>query len=257
MEDKLKYTEAGMVDRQGIQKFGENYMSENNEIPEEKLQNSVLEKNIPQQAEKQLQHTKYNSSFQNINPNFRHIRPDPRQTGNPFHYVSPQNRIPYQGNFGNAIQGLQNPYIQGKYNPMIAPIKQQPGHIPDALKQMMSRPQNNFYNNHLPFGYNEYLMRHNFGAYPYIQNFDPKNSTLNLAPMMPPYSPKQKINQQTNIQLSDEMKRQLRDGKIIVLSDSVVHTNFESNKVENTTDISRNEPKSKNMNEKNVIIHKK
>lgn len=69
--------------------------------------------------------------------------------------------------------------------------------------------------------------------YPYTMNSDLKNFTLkeNVDKESPPV-PKP-LPQNTISEFTDEMKRELRDGKVILLSDSVVHSNFDDEKERN------------------------
>ncbi|GIX87200.1 uncharacterized protein CEXT_180421 [Caerostris extrusa] len=78
--------------------------------------------------------------------------------------------------------------------------------------------------------------------YPYFQNPNYKNLTMQRPQTIinPPHPfPKPKIDSE----FSDDMKRQLRDGKVILLSDSVVRSNFE-----------QDSEKDKEKNEKDVVI---
>ncbi|KAG8198646.1 hypothetical protein JTE90_026542 [Oedothorax gibbosus] len=66
--------------------------------------------------------------------------------------------------------------------------------------------------------------------YPNIMNSDLKNVTLKenvdkASPLIPKPLP-----QKTGSEFTDEMKRELRDGKVILLSDSVVRSNFNNEK---------------------------
>jgi hypothetical protein len=254
--DKLKFTEAGMVDEPEIQRLND-FNTEDKEISNSNLQK--MEKNMVYHAGKDIQPLNFSHSFQNINPNFHpHFHAFSKVIGHHFPYMYPHSKEPpYEGS-ENAVHDLQqpNPYNdQEQYHAIVPPTNQQPGHIPDALKQMLSKPQNKIYNEHLASNYNEYLMKHSYGPYPYIHNWDKKNLTHHLSLTMPPYQPKQPVSHKIDTQLSDEMKRQLRDGKIIVLSDSVVRSNFEPDKDENITENKKEKP-DKVENKNNTVTAK-
>lgn len=100
-------------------------------------------------------------------------------------------------------------------------------------------PGPNRMNQFLPRYPTEFSMGHKAGnpisaprlaPYPYFTNSDLKNVTLqdDIGKTTSLVSKPAPLN--VNSEFSDEMKRQLRDGKVILLSDSVVRSNFEPEK---------------------------
>lgn len=214
----IKFTEAGMGDRQGMQRLND-INNEDEEIAKTNFQN------IQHQGQ-QLQYLPLNRTVPNNHPNL--LQAFPIQNRYYFQHFPLQNReyINRAGLQGSA-QDIQraNPYNHVRYPAIITP-NQQVGHIPQGLRQILPRPYN-FYNGHVPASdYNNYYMRQQFEPHRF---WAPENSTLHVPPMMSPYIPDQPMHHKIDTQLTDEMKRELRDGKIVVLSKSAIRTNFEPN----------------------------
>ncbi|XP_054721839.1 uncharacterized protein LOC129231525 isoform X2 [Uloborus diversus] len=76
-----------------------------------------------------------------------------------------------------------------------------------------------------------YYSRHGHGPHP-SPHWHHKNNSLHSTDLLPSSETKPFPNHDMNLQLSQEMKRELHDGKIIVLSDSLVRSNF-ANKSDN------------------------
>ncbi|XP_035206955.1 uncharacterized protein LOC118181850 isoform X2 [Stegodyphus dumicola] len=70
--------------------------------------------------------------------------------------------------------------------------------------------------------YSEYIARGSYAPYPYLKLWDHKNATFLQSHLMTSIPYKSNSSHKIDAELSDDMKRQLRDGKIIVLSDSLV-----------------------------------
>lgn len=241
----MKFTEAGMKDRRGM--MNREMDDLNNNDREISMANM---RNMPPYAAHQFPYLRNNYTFPYKYPNF--VQGIPQQTGQYFQNIPPLYRAqPYQGRPQNIVPNFQKmgPYNQGKYHDL--DMLHQQGHNPGLLKQKLFRPHISYNERMPPPDYQNYFMRHNYGPYPYMHNWNPQNSTVQLPQMMPPY-PNNHAKIET--QLSDEMKRELRDGKIIVLSDSVVRTNFDSDHKEKTTQSPTEKAELQGVDKKNETI---
>lgn len=243
IDAEMKFTEAGMKDRRGMMRL--------NDLNNEERQISMANmRNMPPYPVHQLQFLKVNYTFPTRYPNF--VQGFPQQTGYYYQNMPPLYRAqPYQGRPQIIDPNFQkmNPYNQGKYHGL--DMLHQQGRNPDALKQRLFKPHMSYNGRLPPPNYQNYFMRNNYGPYPYMHNWNPQNSTIQLPQMMSPYA-----NNQARIgtQLSDQMKRELRDGKIIVLSDSVVRSNFEPDSSEKTTQSTTEKPELHRVDMKNETV---
>ncbi|CAL1274422.1 unnamed protein product [Larinioides sclopetarius] len=117
-------------------------------------------------------------------------------------------------------------------------------------------PPNNKYqaNPSLGLHYPDRSGKYIYKPYPYFQNYNPQNLTVpEPQAMVNPFPPNSFSNHKISNELSEEMKRQLRDGKVILLSDSVVRSNFgpdtEKDEEKNPKEATIQEPKAEKKNE--------
>lgn len=243
-------TPNGMVDRVAVQMLND-LKNEDDHLSKSNMENSNYGKS-KHQDEKPVEEIILNHTLQHAHLNMPVFTKMGPQMGSSYLPSQNRGRI-YQKGLQNAIQDLQKPNyfnFHGRYPTFSSPPYQQGGHIPDALKQRMLKPQHMVYNGYPAApAYNEYLARNGYGPYPFVHYWDLKNSTLNLQPGIPPYVIRPSMNHQIDTQLNDEMKRQLRDGKIVVLSDSVVRSNFGENE-DGSKNNESNELKPENITEK-------
>lgn len=216
---KAGVIKGGMFDPVGIERL-DDIANEEKQISKKNFESLNVEKNNPHPGDLQI---KENRTFQNINLNLNLNLPAFRQLDD--HMSSINKDQTYQRGPENAGENFpkQNPFnYPGNYR-----FEQQQNHMPNVFRQRMLRQGNRMYNGYLPAAnYNEYLAKTRYRPYPYTQHWNHSNSTLNFPHEVSPYVMKTSVNQHIDTQLNDEMKRQLRDGKIVVLSDSVVRSNF-------------------------------
>ncbi|KAF8790035.1 hypothetical protein HNY73_005121 [Argiope bruennichi] len=146
----------------------------------------------------------------------------------------------YQDGIKNTIQKLQKQHQDFLMKNQISQMqKQAPQNLPN--------PEQN-----LSLGLYHPDAKHIYKPYPYFYN--PQNLTAPEPQTMDnPFEPQVIASHKISSELSDEMKRQLRDGKVILLSDSVVRSNFgpdtEKNEAKNATEPKVQEAKKESKNE--------